>query len=174
MAENELAVDEQADNDDVEQLLAALAVIWAGMTITHLEKTRVRNPSRLYLTRPQLLPNPRFDTPWQRLHASQSDRAFITTMGFDVPTFDSIIAARFGQLWYEMPIPRPDSNENGRPRPGGRSLDAEGALGLVLHYLNSTMREISLQEIFCIGSSNGVALHYVQSQTASQSLTRHA
>jgi len=38
----------------------------------------------------------------------------------------------------------------GNPKPGQRSLDAAGALGLVLHYLNSTMWEISLQQIFTL------------------------
>jgi hypothetical protein len=35
-------------------------------------------------------------------------------------------------------------------RPNQRSLDAGGALGLLLHYLNSTMHEISLQQIFAL------------------------
>ena len=40
-----------------------------------------------------------------------------------------------------------------------RSLNAAGALGLVLHYLNSTMQEISLQQIFCAHSNNGFTVH---------------
>ena len=34
------------------------------------------------------------------------------------------------------------------PHPGGRSLDSDGALGFVLHYLNSTMLESTLQQVF--------------------------
>lgn len=45
------------------------------------------------------------------------------------------------------PITRADAGA-GDPRPGGRSLDVHGALGLVLHYLNSTMLETSLQQLF--------------------------
>ncbi|KAG6824837.1 hypothetical protein H0H92_005660 [Tricholoma furcatifolium] len=71
-------------------------------------------------------------------------------MGFDVTTFHYILEAGFGNAWYWTPIPRRDTSETATSRPGGRSLDAAGALGLVLHYLNSTMREISLQQIFAI------------------------
>ena len=56
----------------------------------------------------------------------------------------------FGTLWLSQPIPCADASTHGEPRPGGRSLDAWGALGLVLHYLNSTMLEISLQQIFAL------------------------
>ncbi|KAF8326130.1 hypothetical protein F5887DRAFT_984706 [Amanita rubescens] len=37
-----------------------------------------------------LLKTPREATPWQALNSSKNDRAFITTMGFDVATFDLI------------------------------------------------------------------------------------
>ena len=60
-------------------------------------------------------------------------------MGFDVETFDSIIAAGFGVMWHNTPIPHADVHAGGAPYPGAQSLDAQGALGLVLHYLNSTM-----------------------------------
>ncbi|KAH9841937.1 uncharacterized protein C8Q71DRAFT_354566 [Rhodofomes roseus] len=40
-----------------------------------------------YLTPAELLPDPRIDTPWQRLWESQNDRAFVTPMGVDVTTF---------------------------------------------------------------------------------------
>jgi hypothetical protein len=109
-----------------------------------------RHQHRTYLTRPDLLPNPRVDTPWIALYSSQNDRAFITTMGFDVATFDFIIRSGFGVKWFSLPLPRSDAVGAGGVRPGGRSLDAAGALGLTLHYLNSTMREISLQQIFAL------------------------
>ena len=87
---------------------------------------------------------------WQALFDSHNDRAFITTMGFDVETFELIVRSGFGTLWLSRPIPRTDVSIHGEPRPGGRFLDAWGALGLVLHYLNSTMLEISLQQIFAL------------------------
>jgi hypothetical protein len=67
--------------------------------------------------------------------------------GFDINSFISIIDAGFSTAWYSTPIPHADVHAAGKPHPGTRSLDAAGALGLVLHYLNSTMHEISLQQI---------------------------
>ncbi|KAG0695299.1 hypothetical protein DFH29DRAFT_1072537 [Suillus ampliporus] len=55
-----------------------------------------------------LLPNPRMSTPWQALFASQNDRAFITTMGFEVETFAFILTSGFAKHWYHTPIPRDD------------------------------------------------------------------
>ena len=49
-----------------------------------------------------------------------------------------------------MPVPHCDVSSQGNPRPTCHSLDAAGALGLLLHYQNSTMWEISLQQIFAI------------------------
>ena len=71
-------------------------------------------------------------------------------MGVDTSTFHSILAAGFGHLWYALPISRPDGHTTGRPHASGRSLGAEGGLGLVLHWLSSTMRQISLQQIFAL------------------------
>jgi len=52
--------------------------------------------------------------------------------------------------WLSQPIPWGDTSTYGESRPERRSLDAWGALGLVLHHLNSTMLEISLQQIFAL------------------------
>jgi hypothetical protein len=71
-------------------------------------------------------------------------------MGFDVETFDHILLAGFAEKYYGNAIPWDDTDKSGTSRPGRRSLDATGALGLVLHYLNSTMRELSLQQIFAL------------------------
>jgi len=130
------------------QLSAALLI--AGAQEAQILRSERRNKTPSYLCRPQLQPNPRVDTPWQVLFSSKNDRAFITTMGFDVATFGLIVMSGFGDRWYTQPIPRTDSSAHGEPRPGGRSLDACGALGLLLHYLNSTMLEISLQQIFAL------------------------
>ncbi|KAK7459484.1 hypothetical protein VKT23_009467 [Stygiomarasmius scandens] len=104
----------------------------------------------LYLTRPQLLPNPRQDTPWQVLYGSQNDRAFITTTGFNVEGFNMILHSGFEDLWELNPIPWTDVPSTANPRAYHRSLDAAGALGLALHYLNSTVLETSLAEIFAL------------------------
>lgn len=71
-------------------------------------------------------------------------------MGFDVATFHSILSLGFGSTWLSTPIPRTDTSILGGSRLGARSLDLAGALGLVLHYVNSTMQESSLQQIFAI------------------------
>jgi hypothetical protein len=65
-------------------------------------------------------------------------------MGFNVSTFNHILAAGFDLAWNTTPIPQNDAVGSGQTRP------ASGALGLLLHYLNSTMREISLQQIFAL------------------------
>lgn len=39
------------------------------------------------------------NTPWQAMFDSRDDRAFITTMGFDVETFELIVRSGFGTLW---------------------------------------------------------------------------
>jgi len=71
-------------------------------------------------------------------------------MVFDIQTFENILPAGFVEKYYESPIPHGDVASTGASRPGSQSLDAAGALGLVLHYLN----EISLQQIFTLISSS--------------------
>lgn len=71
-------------------------------------------------------------------------------MGFYTETFDSILSAGFRQKWVENSIPRDNNLAVSVPRPERRLLDGDGALGLVLHYLNSTIREISFQQIFAL------------------------
>jgi hypothetical protein len=136
------------DDDEGAQVLAAALI--GGIEVSRQERIDTQNTHRLYLCRPQLLPNPRINTPWQALYNSQNDRAFITTMGIDVTTFTSLLTTGFAQRWSETPIPREDVNVGGNTRIKRRSLDAAGALGLVLHYLSSTMHAISLQQIFAI------------------------
>lgn len=109
-----------------------------------------RNQTRNYLCHPQLLPNSCIGTPWQALFQSLNDHAYITTMGFNVETFNYVVTSGFGSRWLSQPIPSQDSDTVGASWPGRRSLDAWGALGLILHYLNSTMTEISLQQIFSL------------------------
>ncbi|KAF9243854.1 hypothetical protein BU15DRAFT_7614, partial [Melanogaster broomeanus] len=88
---------------------------------------------RFYLTRSQLLLNPRLATPWQALHDGQNDHAFITTTGLDVQTLMRIPTSGFATRRDETAIPRNDTSVTANPRPERRSLDAAGALGLVLH-----------------------------------------
>ncbi len=118
--------------------------------LTHLLRAEGRRKHRQYLCRPELIPNPRIGTSWQCLYESQSDRAFVTTMGIDTTTFQALLHAGFEDLWNSTPIPRTDTSANGNPRLAARSLDAAGGLGLYLHYLRSSMREVGLQLIFAL------------------------
>jgi hypothetical protein len=70
-------------------------------------------------------------------------------MGFDVKTFLTLLD-RFGETWYLMPILHNDVLKVANPRSWARSLDAAGALGLVLHYLGSAMLETHLQQTFAL------------------------
>ncbi len=132
--------------------IVIVTILLAGILVARETRNNRRQLHRLYLCRNELLPNPREGTPWQQLWRSESDRAFITTMGFDVATFRLLLdgPGHFAERWNTANIPRTDLSNSGQPRPGGRSLDAPGALGLVLHYLNSAMLEVSLQQIFAL------------------------
>ena len=143
----------QSQEDEEMRLQQAVAIgvlIYAGAEESRRLQSEQRLAHRTYLTRPELPPEPCHDSAWLRLYHSQSDRAFITTMGFNVQAFDWILQAGFNKLWNLLPIPCTDVTDNAVPRAYRRSLDAAGALGLVLHFLSSTMTEISLQQIFAL------------------------
>ncbi len=139
--------------EEEEGTLAIIALVAYGLEEAYQIRWERRSQRRLYLIRGDLLPNPHINTPWQRLYSQQNDRAFITTMGFDPMTFALILEAGFGPLWVNTPIPRQDVAVNAEPRSERRSLNAAGALGLILHYLNSTMHDVSLCEIFALIST---------------------
>lgn len=145
--------EEDAEEEEEEQQLRLLAasIVLAGEEEGRRQRIERRHTTRrLYLTRPDLIQNPREGTPWQVLYERQSDRAFITTMGLNVETFHAILDAGFAEGWNFRSVPRNDVSATSEPRPYRRSLDAAGALGLILHHLSSTMREITLQQIFAI------------------------
>ena len=132
----------------------ALALVIAGSNEDHVRAVENRRPRRHYLQRTDLLPNPRVGTPWTYLYESGDDRAFLTTMGVDVSTFRMLMEFGFVDLWYTLPIGRSDIRPaEAAPKPRRRSLDAEGGLGLVLHWLSSTMRHVSHQQIFALTPS---------------------
>ncbi|KAF8234626.1 hypothetical protein L208DRAFT_1393821, partial [Tricholoma matsutake] len=140
------------DNEEVDEeylhIVTTAALLVTAAEVSHLFRNEQCRPTRNYLTRPDLPPNPHFGTAWKHVFESQNNWAFITTMGFDVETFNFMINSGFRELWDLTPIPRDDTSSSGNPWPGGRSLNVNGALGLVLHYLNLTATELSLQEIF--------------------------
>ncbi|KIK52702.1 hypothetical protein GYMLUDRAFT_250962 [Collybiopsis luxurians FD-317 M1] len=150
-----LTFQQQTEQEEEEQQLLDLIILAAvafGILNNEDECIRRMNPSCLYLTRPQLMPHPCLESPWIRLWQGQDDCAFITTMGLDVATFHFILEGHghFADVWDSTPIPRGDVSQAAAPRVGMRSLDAAGALGLVLHYLGSAIHEVQLQQIFAI------------------------
>ena len=71
-------------------------------------------------------------------------------MGLNVPAFQAILEAGFSHQWYSTPLHHSDGVLAGRTRHVAHSLDASGALGLLLHWLTLTMHQISLQQIFTL------------------------
>jgi hypothetical protein len=143
--------EEEEEEEDLEVQAAAggALIIYGAEEACRLRAERRWN-CRRYLTHPDLLRNPRVLTPWQALYQSRNNRAFITTMGFDVATFNSILVAGFEMRWNTNPIPRNNVPSSATPALARRSLDAAGALGLVLHFLGSTMLDVSLMQIFTL------------------------
>jgi len=75
---------------------AAAATILAGVELARLDRIQTdqtRNPRQLYLC---------LSTPHGKYYESQSDRAFITTMGLDVQTFGFVLASGFGEDWLTL------------------------------------------------------------------------
>jgi hypothetical protein len=125
----------ESDQETREKLLLIAAVLVIGSNEDHAWAVENQCPHCQYLRRTALLPKPRIGTPWTCLYSNYKDCAFITTMGIDTSTFHVILTAGFGHLWYTLPITCPDTHTIGNPRAGRRSLDTEGGLGLVLHWL---------------------------------------
>ena len=130
------------EEEDDEACMAILALALSG------KPTQLRT-LRTYLTRDDLPGHPRFNSAWTHLRAVGNDCAFVTVMGLDVKTFESILVP-FSIAWESATIPRADVNPNGEPQPGRRALDAAGGLALLLHWLSSTMAAYTLQQIFSI------------------------
>lgn len=143
-----LAEDEELADEDEHELLILAAVLLVGAAESR--ERRLAQQRDTYLTRAELMPDPRINTPWQQLWGSQNDRAFITTMGVDVDTFRYLLDNGFARRWNSTPIPRSDTDSQGQPCLGRRSLDSAGALGLYLHFLSSSMNETALQQIFAL------------------------
>jgi len=84
------------------------AAILGGIELSWQLQNEQHHPSHLYLGWAQLLINPQVRTPWQVLFASRNDHAYITTMGFDVRTFDAILFNGFEYTWLSTPISQSD------------------------------------------------------------------
>ena len=150
-----MLISPEDDNSEALACQATIAILLIGVILSRSAQNEHRRLHRLYLCQSQLLPNPCGAMPWQVLWGSQNDRAFIMTMGFNVKTFCFLLEGlgHFAERWDSTPIPQEDVFAHSQPRIVHRSLDAAGALGLVLHYLGSAMLEISLQQIFTLTPS---------------------
>ncbi|KAG8687351.1 hypothetical protein FRC08_012004 [Ceratobasidium sp. 394] len=127
-----------------------IVVILVLAILRHRGSPAQKRRRTMHLRRPELMPNPHADSPWQSLYRSKEDSSFIITMGVDVQTFEYLLDAGFEHTWNTRPITRDDVNPRGASRIGARSLDAAGGLGLLLHYLCSTVGETGLQMIFAV------------------------
>ncbi|KAG8686750.1 hypothetical protein FRC11_008428 [Ceratobasidium sp. 423] len=151
---------EAIDYDDEDDLVYRMLfddsddlVILQFLRLRHKQNAANHHPrkrKRYYLTRPELQQSPMDSSGWQSIYRSREDRAYIHVLGIDVATFDYLMDSGFREAWNLHPIKRTDTNQVGASRIGARSLDAAGGLGLALHFLCSTMSEISLQIIFAL------------------------
>jgi hypothetical protein len=139
-----------SSSDDEDEVVAAATLSY--LQYLNLVENEERNARqyRTYITRASLLPNPRSETPWHVLYESKIDRSLIVTTGLDFGSFESLMDIGFAETCNNTFIPRNDVSATGRVRLGRKSLDAAGVLGLCLHYLNSSMTEVTLQEIFAL------------------------
>jgi hypothetical protein len=119
---------EEEDKDNL-IVIVALAVLGKPIPIRSL---------RTYLTRQDLAGHPRTSSAWTHLQSIGNDRAFVTVMGIDVATFESLLVP-FDLAWSGTTIPRADVNANGAPQLSRQSLDSAGGLALILHWISSTM-----------------------------------
>lgn len=86
---------------DFEDILASalLITIFTCGHLSHLLRAKGRQWHGLYFCKPELVPNPHIGLPWQFLHQSQPDRAFIATMRINTTTFQVILDVGFEHLW---------------------------------------------------------------------------
>ncbi|QRV96986.1 DDE superfamily endonuclease [Ceratobasidium sp. AG-Ba] len=127
--------------------LAALLLLARFAQVSAL--IRRRSSYRFFLRR-HLLPSPRHNTPWVKIRNSFDDQAYLLKTGLTVATFQYILRNGFERLWNAHTIYRDDVNQYGQPRLRRRSLPADGALGLVLHWITSTAKESELAEMFAL------------------------
>ncbi|KAI7965579.1 hypothetical protein MJO29_001327 [Puccinia striiformis f. sp. tritici] len=149
--------------EEDEQALAIIAIGLGGGP-NHIRTLRT------YLTRSDLAGHPRVSSAWAHMRGVGNNRAFVTTMGVDVRTFEALLT-HFSQAWDNTTISRSDVNSHGAPRLHKRSLDAAGGLGLLLHWLSSTMAGHSLHQIFEITPANAYYNGWTCSHYCSNILT---
>jgi hypothetical protein len=74
----QLMLAEQQGDEFEDELLACVGLVCYGLEEAHQLSVLRRSLQRLYLTRADLLPDPRTDTPWQALyHSSQPNIGWV-------------------------------------------------------------------------------------------------
>ncbi|KAK9243914.1 hypothetical protein V1506DRAFT_508012 [Lipomyces tetrasporus] len=121
------------EEEDAIEDAVVIAIILEALGTANVRRNRV------YFTRPVLLSPKR-----------------VRGRFFVIPLLD----CGFRDAWDKAPVARDDVSAHSEARPHQRSLDADGALGLVLHFLNSSMTQFTLQEVFGIVPS--VCSSYLQ------------
>lgn len=116
---------------------------WLPSRLANVSRFEDRNLNRTYITRDAIFPSPNKPTPWKSLYHSRNNRSYLTSLDFDVTSFD-VILVPFLAIWNTTSIPRADVNPLSLPRAGAKRLDAAGGLGLILQWLRSSMREKNL------------------------------
>ncbi|KAL7748219.1 hypothetical protein RI367_006405 [Sorochytrium milnesiophthora] len=172
-----MASSQRRQRDDEDDAFCAADML---LLTEYGDLARLPRRSQPALTRKALVASPRNDdTAWQVLYHNGDDVDFLATMGFDRGSFGAILNGGFADHWNAHVLYREDNDPEGQARLGARSLDAAGVLGLCLHYINSTMRLKTLQQIFgltpavCsryLGQGQSVLLHTLRGIAAARIL----
>lgn len=85
---------ETEEAKEAQQRKVAAALI-AGAEARQLEKAERRCNHRAYLTRRDLLPNPRINTPWQQLYQNHRDQAYFAITRVNTAAFEAILEGGF-------------------------------------------------------------------------------
>ena len=93
-----------------EHSLRVLGFIWLAAEADREDWLACHQAHRLYLTWPELMPNPYISSPWEVLYQVQEDWAFITTMGLNVRTFHKLLEHGFQQVWDSTSISQKDTS----------------------------------------------------------------
>jgi hypothetical protein len=93
--DDKIAQMEEEDNDDAFFLFTALALIGKQSPMRSI---------RTYLTCKDLPGHPRFCSTWTHMQEVGNNQAFITVMGINVATFESILVP-FDLAWSSSTIP---------------------------------------------------------------------
>ena len=117
-----MLAEQKAEAGFQDELLACVGLVCYRLEEAHWLRVLKQSLQQLYLTHPDLFPNPCIDTPWKVLYHSQNDRALWAVML-------QCFCHGFERLWNETPIPCCNVPASSVPRVTCHSLDAVYCLG---------------------------------------------